>query len=64
MQKEIQKFEFVQGVNFEFTNSSKNNNTKYLLIFDNSCEQTCNSKGFFDITTILQRFFDTTTKTS
>ena len=39
MQKEIENFEFVQGVKFEFIDSLKNNSTKYLLIFDNSCEE-------------------------
>ena len=39
MQKEIKNLEFVQGVNFEFIDSLKNNGTKYLLIFDDSCEK-------------------------
>ena len=43
MQKEIKNLEFVQGVNFEFIDSLKNNGTKYLLIFDDSCEEICNS---------------------
>ena len=30
---------------------SKNNGTKYLLIFDDSCEEICNSKAFVDIAT-------------
>ena len=30
MQKEIENLEFVQGVNFEFIDSLKNNGTKYL----------------------------------
>ena len=51
MQKEIENFEFVQGVNFEFIDSLKNNGTKYLLIFDDSCEEFCNSKAFVDSTT-------------
>ena len=49
MQKEIENLEFVQGVNFEITDSLKNNGTKYLLIFDGSCEEICNSKAFVDI---------------
>ena len=36
MQNEIEKLEFVQGVNFEFLDPLKNNGTKYLLIFDDS----------------------------
>ena len=38
MQKEIENLEFVQGVNFELIDSLKNNGTKYLVIFDDSCE--------------------------
>ena len=48
-QKEIENLEFVQGVNFEFIDSLKNNGTKNLLIFDDSCEETCNSKVFVNI---------------
>ena len=51
MQKEIENLKFVQGVNFEFIDSLKNNGTKYLLIFDDSCEEICNSKAFVDIAT-------------
>ena len=51
MQKEIKNLEFVQGVNFEFIDSLKNNGTKYLLIFDDSCEEICNSKAFVDLAT-------------
>ena len=51
MRKEIENLEFVQGVNFEFINSLRNNGTKHLLIFDDSCEEICNSKDFVDITT-------------
>ena len=51
MQKEIENLEFVRGVNFEFIDSLKNNGTKCLLIFDDSCEEVCNSKVFVDITT-------------
>ena len=51
VQKEIENLEFVQGVNFEFIGSLKNNGTKYLLIFDDSCEEICNSKAFVDIAT-------------
>ena len=51
MQKEIENLAFVQGVNFEFIDSLKNNGTKYLLIFGDSCEEICNSKAFVDIAT-------------
>ena len=46
MQKENENFKFVQGVIFEFIDS-----LKYLLIFDDSCEEICNSKAFVDIAT-------------
>ena len=49
MQKEIESLDFVRGVNFELIDSLKNNGTKYLLIFDDSCEEICNSKAFVDI---------------
>ena len=49
MQKEIENLEFLQGVNFELIDSLKNNGTKYLLLFDDSCEQICSSKAFVDI---------------
>ena len=49
--KEIEKLEFVQGVNFENIDSLKNNGTKYLLKFDDSCEDICNSKAFVVIAT-------------
>ena len=51
MQKEIENLEFVQGVNFDFIDLLKNNGTKFLLIFDDSCEEICNAKGFVDIAT-------------
>ena len=51
MQKDIDCLEFVQGVHFEFINFLKNNGTKYLLIFDDSSAETCNSKEFVDIAT-------------
>ena len=51
MQKAIESLEFAQGVNFEFIDSLKNNGTKYLLIFDDSCEEICISKAFVDIAT-------------
>ena len=51
MQIEIENLEFVPGTNFEFIDSLKNNGTKYLLIFDDSCGEICNSKAFVDIAT-------------
>ena len=52
MQKEIEKLEFVKEVNFEFIDSLKTNGTKYLLTFDDPCEETCNSKAFVGIATL------------
>ena len=49
MQGEIDNLDFVQGVHFEFINSLKINGTKYLLIFDASCAENCNSKELVDI---------------
>ena len=43
MKNEIENHEFVQEVNFEFIDSLKNNDTKYLLLFDDSCEEICKS---------------------
>ena len=51
MQTEIENLEFVRGVSFEFIDSLKNNGTKYLLFFDDFCEEICNSKAFVDIAT-------------
>ena len=51
MQKEIDNLEFVQGVLCEFINSLRNNGTKYLLSFDDSCAEICTSKEFVDIST-------------
>ena len=51
MDKESENLEFAQGVNFEFIDSLKNNGTKYLLVFDDSCEYNCNSKAFVEIAT-------------
>ena len=51
MQEEVEYLEFVRGANVEFSDSLKNNGTKYLLIFDDSCETICNSKAFVYIAT-------------
>ena len=55
LQKEIENVDFFQGVNFEFTDSLENNGTRYLLIFDDSCKELCNSKAFVDIATAGKR---------
>ena len=51
MQRKIESLEFVRGINFEFIDSLKNNGTKYLLTFDKSCDEICNSKAFVDLAT-------------
>ena len=51
MQNENENLEFVQGVNFEFIDSLKNNGTKYLLLFEDSYEEIFNSKAFVDSAT-------------
>ena len=51
MQEEIEILEFVQGVYFKLVDSLKNKGTNYLLIFDDSGEDICNSKAFVDIAT-------------
>ena len=52
MQKEFENLEFKRGVNYEIIDSLKNSGTKYLLIFDDSCEKICKSKDFVDIATV------------
>ena len=51
MQREIGSLQFVLGVSFEFIDSLKNNGTNYLLILDDSCGESCQSKVFVDIAT-------------
>ena len=51
MQKQVDNLEFVQGVYFEFVESVKNKSAKYLIIFDDSLAEICNSKAFVDIGT-------------
>ena len=51
MQKENKNLEFVQGVKFEFIDLLKKHGTKYLLVFDNTCEEICFSRAFIDIAT-------------
>ena len=49
MQIELENLDFVQGVCFEFIDSTKDNGTKYLLIFEGSWKKICTSKRFFDV---------------
>ena len=53
MQNGIENLVFVQGV--ELIDSLKNNGTKYLLSFDDSCEEICNSKAFVHFANIAGR---------
>ena len=43
MSKNMKNIEFVQGVDFELIQNLTNNGTKYLLIFDDSCEEISSS---------------------
>ena len=51
MSKNIKNIHFFQGVDFEFNHSLPNDGTKYLLIFDNSCEEISSSKDNVKIST-------------
>ena len=42
---------FIQGVDFEQIEKLPKNETKYLLMFDDSCEEFSNSKQFVKIAT-------------
>ena len=46
MDKCEKNLKFIQGVDFELIENLPNNGTKYLLIFDDSCEEISNSKQF------------------
>lgn len=49
--EKTQQIEFINGVDFEMIKSLPNDNTKYLLIFDDSCDEICRSKDFQQIAT-------------
>ena len=51
MSKNIENTHLIQGVDFEFIQSLPNNGTKYLLIFDDSCEENSSSKDFVKTST-------------
>ena len=51
MQKEIENLEIDQGVIFDSIDSLKKSGTKYVLTFDVSCEEICNSKAYVDVAT-------------
>ena len=46
LQQDVKKIEFKEGVDFEFIQNLPNNGTKYLLVFDDSCEEIFSSKDF------------------
>ena len=46
MQKAIENPDFVQDVNFYFTDTLEDHGTNYLLIFIYSCEKKCASRDF------------------
>ena len=46
MHKVIGNLEIVHGLNFDFVSFFKSNGTKYVLMFDLSCDEICNSKAF------------------
>ena len=51
MQKQLENLEFEQVVDIEVTDSSRNNVTKYLVVFDDSCVYVCIRKFFVIIAT-------------
>ena len=51
MSKNIKNVHFIPGVDFQFIQSLPNNGTKYLLIFDDFCEEISSSKNFVKIGT-------------
>ena len=51
MSKDFKNIEFKEGVGFEFIQNLPNNETKYLIIFDDSCEEISSSKVFVKIAT-------------
>ena len=51
MSKDVKNIEFIEAVDFEFIQNLPNNGTKYLLIFDDSCEEVSSSKDFVKIAT-------------
>ena len=51
MKKSVEHIQFLEGADFEFINSLKNDGTKYLLIFDDSFDEICSSKAFVKVAT-------------
>ena len=51
MSKDVKNIEFIEGVDFVFIQNLPNNETKYLLIFDDTCEEISSSNDFVKIAT-------------
>ena len=51
MKKCKRNLKFIQGVDFELIENLPDNGTKYLLLFDDSCEEISNSKLFVRVAT-------------
>ena len=51
MGKEVNILESLQNVNSENKDCCKNNGTKGLLLFGDSCEEICNAKAFVAVAT-------------
>ena len=51
MSKDVKNIEFKEGFVLEFIQNLPNNGTKYLLIFEDSCEEISSSKVFVKIAT-------------
>ena len=51
MQQEIGNLEFVHCVHFEYIDSLKIDSAKYMSVFDDSCEEICNSEVTVDFVT-------------
>ena len=51
MQKHVKNVEFIQGVDFQLINALPNNGDRYLLVFDDSCEEISKSSEFVKLAT-------------
>ena len=50
--KKVECLEVVHGLNFEFIDPPENKGRKYSLTSDNSFDELCNLKAFFDTPTV------------
>ena len=51
MQRDIENIEFIGSLDFDFIDNLPNDGTKYLLIFDDSCDEISRSKKFEKLAT-------------